>query len=164
MRNRRKLPRPGSEPSPGKEGFCVLDRKSYCLCSSSSAFALPALRIWCAARKILGALFRDDVSVRADSFVEPRLDVTTRVVCSFQAQRSTPLLAEAPGAFTEEFSEAPDKQALWKAFRRKGRLEADNKHLGEVVTEMRKFLMPPTTAAVTAQPFRKRWRAGEWLS
>jgi len=74
------------------------------------------------------------------------------------------LLAEAPRALTEELSEAPDKQALWKAFLRKGRLEADNKHLGEVVTEMRKFLRPRTIAAVMAQPFRKRWRAGEWLS
>ena len=67
------------------------------------------------AENLLGALFRDGVGVRADSFVEPRLDVTTRVVCSFQTQRSTPLLAEAPRALTEEFSEAPDKQALWKA-------------------------------------------------
>jgi len=74
------------------------------------------------------------------------------------------LLAEAPGALTEESSEAPDKQALWKAFLGKGRLEANNKHLGEVITEMRKFLLPPTIAAVTAQPFRKRWGAGEWLS
>ncbi len=47
------------------------------------------------AENLLGALFRDGVSVRAYPFVEPRLDVTTRVVCSFQAQRSTPLAAES---------------------------------------------------------------------
>ena len=32
------------------------------------------------AENLLGALFRDGVSVKADSFVEPRLEVTRRVV------------------------------------------------------------------------------------
>lgn len=58
---------------------------------------------------------------------------------------------------TEEFSLATGKQTLWRAFLRKGRLEADDKQLGEVVTELRKFLMPPTIAAATAEPFKKRW-------
>jgi len=90
--------------------------------------------------------------------------VLARAIAATFNQRATLLPAEAPRALTEEFSEAADKQALWRAFLRKGRLDAYSRQLGEVVTELRKFLMPPTIAAVTAEPFRKRWRAGEWQS
>jgi len=72
------------------------------------------------------------------------------------------LPAEAPLALTEEFSLAADKQTLWRAFLRKGRLEADDKQLGEVVTELREFLTP-TIAAATAESFKKEWRAGQWV-
>jgi Nucleotidyl transferase AbiEii toxin, Type IV TA system len=88
--------------------------------------------------------------------------VLARAIEATFNQRSTPLPTEAPRALTEEFSLAADKQTLWRAFLRKGRLEADDKQLGEVVTELRKFLMPPTIAAATAESFKKKWRPSGW--
>jgi len=78
-------------------------------------------------------------------------------------RRSTPLPKEAPVALTEEFSEDAGKQALWKAFLRKGRLDADSKTLAEVVTDLREFLMQPTMAAMAAEPFKKKWRPSRWI-
>ena len=77
-------------------------------------------------------------------------------------QRSTPLPKEPPIALTKEFGAAADKEALWRAFLRKGRLDAQGKHLNEIVTELREFLWPPTQAALTSDSFRKRWRDGQW--
>lgn len=77
-------------------------------------------------------------------------------------QRSTPLPTEPPMALTEQFGEAADKQALWRAFLRKGRLDAQGKQLGEIVAELREFLLPPTLAAQASAPFQKRWRDREW--
>ncbi|HXD31452.1 MAG TPA: nucleotidyl transferase AbiEii/AbiGii toxin family protein [Pyrinomonadaceae bacterium] len=77
-------------------------------------------------------------------------------------QRSTPLPTEPPMALTEQFGEAADKQVLWRAFLRKGRLDAQGKQLGEIVAELREFLWPPTAAAQASDPFRKRWRGAQW--
>ena len=50
---------------------------------------------------------------------------------------------QAPRGLTEEFSADPTKQALWKAFVRKGRLDVECKTLGHVVIELGAFLLPP---------------------
>jgi hypothetical protein len=88
--------------------------------------------------------------------------VLVEAIAATFKHRSTSLPAEPPIALTEEFGEAADKQALWRAFLRKGRLDAQGKQLGEIVAELREFLWPPTQAARTSDSFRKRWRGGQW--
>jgi Nucleotidyl transferase AbiEii toxin, Type IV TA system len=85
-----------------------------------------------------------------------------RAVAATFARRATPLPQETPRGLTEEFSEDPAKQALWKAFVRKGRLAVESKTLGQVVTDLGAFLMPPAIAASAGKPFRKKWRNGRW--
>lgn len=72
-------------------------------------------------------------------------------------QRETILPTEVPVALTGQFSGDTGKQALWKAFLRKGRLEAEGETLETVVSYLHDFLMPPTTAAATDISFEKRW-------
>jgi hypothetical protein len=67
---------------------------------------------------------------------------------------------QTPRGLTEEFSEDPTKQALWRAFVRKGRLDVESKTLGQVVIELGAFLLPPAIGARSEEPFRRRWRKG----
>ena len=94
--------------------------------------------------------------------------VLARAIAATFNRRSTPLPREAPAALTEKFSEDAGKQALWKAFLRKARLDADNKTLADVVKDLDEFLLPPSIVAATAEPFTKKWRlgahrSGAWL-
>jgi hypothetical protein len=86
----------------------------------------------------------------------------SRAIAATFKQRETPLPRERPRALTEEFSEDPDKQSLWNAFLRKGRIDARDKTLDQVVTDLRAFLMPLAKAASSRQGFTKRWRGGQW--
>jgi predicted nucleotidyltransferase component of viral defense system len=78
------------------------------------------------------------------------------------SKRSTTLPETLPTALTEEFSEDAQKQSLWVAFLRKGRLAADDKQLPEVVTALGEFLMPPTIAARRGEKFNQTWQRGQW--
>lgn len=75
-------------------------------------------------------------------------------------RRRTPLPRKAPLALTAEFSGDGSKQAQWGAFVRRGRLRVDGQTLGDVVTLLRAFLMPPALALGAGKPFSKRWSAG----
>jgi predicted nucleotidyltransferase component of viral defense system len=77
-------------------------------------------------------------------------------------RRTTPLPQDAPPALTTTFSEDSAKQALWQAFLRKGRLDAEGKNLTAVVTELRGFLMPPVGALNAGLEFRSVWKDGMW--
>ena len=88
--------------------------------------------------------------------------ILARAIAATFARRATPLPQQTPRGLTEEFSEDPTKQALWKAFVRKGRLDVESKTLGQVVIETGAFLMPPAIAAGSGEPFTKRWRKGKW--
>jgi hypothetical protein len=85
-----------------------------------------------------------------------------RAIAATFARRATPLPEQTPRALTEEFSEDPTKQALWRAFVRKGRLAVESKTLSEIVTDLEAFLMPPAIAASSGKLFRKRWRKAKW--
>src|SRR5204862_8058001 len=73
-------------------------------------------------------------------------------------RRVTPLPEGAPLGLTDTFSEDPIKQALWQAFLRKGRLDAEGKNLTAVVTELRGFLMPAVGALNAGLEFRRVWK------
>lgn len=73
--------------------------------------------------------------------------LTAAIAATFK-HRHTPLPSEVPRALTSEFSEDAEKQALWRAFLRKGRLDASGKTLAEVADLVQAFLMPPTISAL----------------
>lgn len=77
-------------------------------------------------------------------------------------RRATPLPEDAPLALTGAFSEDPMKQALWRAFLRKGRLDAEGKSLAEVVGGIREFLLPPVRALNVGREFRGVWKDRQW--
>jgi hypothetical protein len=72
----------------------------------------------------------------------------------------TPLPTAPPLALTTEFSEDRAKQAQWRAFVRRARLGFEDEKLGEVITLLRDFLLPPAAAAARGQAFRTSWPAG----
>lgn len=75
-------------------------------------------------------------------------------------RRHTPVPFEVPTALTAAFVENSTKQTQWRAFLRKGRLEAEGKSLEEVIIFLRRFLMPPTLAIADGKRFTMRWLAG----
>jgi hypothetical protein len=75
-------------------------------------------------------------------------------------QRGTPLPTSPPAALTESFFADPTKQAQWKAFLRKGRLEAEARVLDEVVKEIADFLLPPAYETASGASFGKNWMPG----
>jgi hypothetical protein len=75
-------------------------------------------------------------------------------------QRGTPLPTSPPAALTENFFADPTKLAQWKAFLRKGRLEAEAGMLDEVVKEIADFLLPPAYEAASGASFGKNWMPG----
>jgi hypothetical protein len=79
------------------------------------------------------------------------------------SRRRTPLPTETPLALTPEFFESTAKLTQWKAFLRKGRLEADLKTFSSIITMLQNFLIPPCQAIAKGETFSKIWRpAGHW--
>ncbi len=75
------------------------------------------------------------------------LDITTlgeAIAATFQ-RRKTALPADVPVGLSDEFGRDAAKQAQWKAFLGKNRLDAPG--LEEVVAEVRRFLLVPLEAA-----------------
>jgi predicted nucleotidyltransferase component of viral defense system len=78
-------------------------------------------------------------------------------------RRRTPLPAKPPLALTGEFSEDAAKQAQWKAFIQKGKLKTSEETLGEVITVLKDFLMPPTQATTQGKELELIWLpTGPW--
>ncbi len=77
-------------------------------------------------------------------------------------RRQTALPATAPLALTPEFSTDRNKAIQWNAFLRKGRLIESPPPLEEAVSLLASFLMPPTLALVSNDPWNRTWVAMEW--
>jgi len=89
--------------------------------------------------------------------------VFTQALAATFKRRETPLPISPPLALTSVFSADPSKEAQWKAFLRKGRLEAGAKMLSEVVSEISEFLLPPAYAAAAGRSFEMKWSPpGPW--
>jgi len=58
------------------------------------------------------------------------------------SRRKTPLPAEVPVAFTDEFSGDPMKKTQWSAFVRKSELENAPDDLASVIEEIKVFILP----------------------
>lgn len=77
-------------------------------------------------------------------------------------RRQTELPATTPLALTPEFSTDRNKAIQWSAFLRKGRLIESPPPLEEVVALLASFLMPPTLALVSNEPWDRTWIPVEW--
>jgi hypothetical protein len=75
-------------------------------------------------------------------------------------QRGTPIPTSPPLALSVDFFGDANKQAQWKAFLRKGRLEAETRSLEETIHEISAFILPPAYAAAEGLPFRMDWPPG----
>jgi hypothetical protein len=76
------------------------------------------------------------------------------------ARRRTPLPTTAPVALTSEFADEQMKQNQCQAFVRRGKLQAGNAPLEEIVTVLHGFLMPVVEVLNAGSPFSQRWKVG----
>lgn len=81
------------------------------------------------------------------------------IKATFQRRR-TPLPESTPAAFTPTFYSAPRKQAQWRAYLRKARVQGEVPSLDEVAQQIEAFVMPVVRAIVAGEAFTKRWRPG----
>ena len=65
-----------------------------------------------------------------------------------------------PVAFRSEFTEDQTKQAQWKGFCRKSKIESAPKDLKEMVAEVALFLKPVAEAIVEEKSFSRTWKPG----
>ncbi len=78
-------------------------------------------------------------------------------------RRRNTAIPVAPIAFTDAFAEHPDKATQWRAFRRKGRLDAAPQDFLEVVGAVRFFLGPMAHSLGGEGVFGLRWTPpGPW--
>ena len=77
--------------------------------------------------------------------------------------RGTHIPADAPLASTPEFYDDQQKNAQWKAFLNKSRLDANAKTLTEIAAALREFLIPISAAVAQGEALDQVWRpAGPW--
>lgn len=77
-------------------------------------------------------------------------------------RRQTRLPDQPPTGLTQPFAQDRQKQAQWRAFLNKNRLDAPS--LDKIVSALADFLIPVIQAASAKTAFRAKWRAGgPWL-
>jgi hypothetical protein len=99
-----------------------------------------------------------DVHVLATSFAFKGPLLARAVRATFD-RRGTPFPESVPVALTPEFLAAPERQAQWRAFLRRGRLSAPT-DAGELATALRAFLEPVLRAAASHEAFARNWPPG----
>jgi hypothetical protein len=68
-----------------------------------------------------------------------------------------------PTALSAEFSQDKGKQAQWRAFVNKSKLDISGVGLGEVAAVLRDFLVPCTGAVAAGNKFEMEWPpSGPW--
>ena len=85
------------------------------------------------------------------------------LAATFQ-RRGTALPLEPPVALRPEFSADPDKRTQWAAFSERVAV-APAVSLESVIDTLRRFLLPPSSAAANGEPFNQEWSTGgDWRS
>jgi hypothetical protein len=99
-----------------------------------------------------------DVHLLASSFPFDGPLLARAIRAAFE-RRGTPLPATQPLVLTREFLGAPERQILWRAFLRRGRLQGppDAAQLAEA---LQRFLGPVLMALAHGGPFSARWQTG----
>ena len=89
--------------------------------------------------------------------------VLVRAIEATFDRRNTQVPASAPVALSNEFSASPDKHIQWKAFLKRSGIDERTAILGEIIDELRAFLMSAALAAVDGKPFDQTWtNGGPW--
>jgi len=79
-------------------------------------------------------------------------------------RRRTALPDGEPLVLAPGFMTAPERQRQWRAFLRRGRLDAPE-DAGELTEDLRRFLLPVLAAAARGGPYEARWRpGGPWMA
>jgi predicted nucleotidyltransferase component of viral defense system len=100
------------------------------------------------------------VLARQFEFQGPLLAEAIRA--TFQRRR-TAIPSGLPLALSPEFCQDPRKRVQWRAFLGKGKLDAGNADLSEIVEALRVFLLPVITAIAGKEPLSMVWpRGGPW--
>jgi len=91
-------------------------------------------------------------------------DILTRAIRATFTKRRTEIPQEPPMTLTEEFALDETKSAQWTAFVRKSGVEQDVLELHEVLTHLRRFLLPLLKAASGQGDVPKSWSpGGPWV-
>lgn len=78
--------------------------------------------------------------------------------------RGTIVPDKLPLALSPEFHDDREKNAQWKAFLDKAKLNANGKSLGEIAEALRVFLVPVSEAVARNEIFKGNWkRGGPWV-
>ena len=99
-----------------------------------------------------------DVYLLASSFAFEGSSLT-RAICATFKRRGTPFPDSEPLVLTREFLGAPERQIQWRAFLRRGRLDAPP-DAGELSEVLRRFLKPVLQAAAYGEEIAARWSPG----
>jgi predicted nucleotidyltransferase component of viral defense system len=74
--------------------------------------------------------------------------------------RGTIVPNKAPLALSPEFCDDREKNAQWKAFLSKAKLNADGKSLAGIAEALRKFLVPISEAVARREVLQRNWESG----
>ena len=80
-------------------------------------------------------------------------EMLSRAIEATFIRRHTPIPTEIPMGLSAEFCYDPGEKTQWRAFLRKGRFAEERGSLGEVVSFLRDFLMPPSVALSRKEGF-----------
>jgi hypothetical protein len=83
----------------------------------------------------------------------------TKAICATFKRRGTSFPDSEPLVLTREFLGAPERQIQWRAFLRRGRLDAPP-DAGELAEALRRFLKPVLQAAAHGEKVAARWSPG----
>ena len=86
-------------------------------------------------------------------------NLSTAIQATFK-RRNTALLTTLPLTLTADFGESRAKQTQWNAFVRRTKLESVADALGSVVTDIRRFLEAPVSAASRGERLNAVWENG----
>lgn len=104
-----------------------------------------------------------DLWAMATTFDFSGESLAAALAATFQ-RRGTPLPLEPPVALRPEFSGDPGKRRQWSAFSQRV-ATSPAASLESVIDALRRFLLPPASAAADGEPFDQEWFAGEdWRS
>jgi hypothetical protein len=104
-----------------------------------------------------------DLWVLAGAFEFEGATLAEAIRAAFE-RRKTPLPVTVPVGLSEAFGSHAEKLAQWRAFVRRGKLNASGVNLPEVVARVRDFLMPLIKAIAADIPSSGKWKPGkgEW--
>jgi len=86
--------------------------------------------------------------------------VLARAIGATFHRRGTPLPTSTPAGLTRAFYGATAKQAQWRAYVRKARVEGSVPDLEEAAAQIQAFAMPAVSSLVAGAPFDSHWLPG----